>query len=121
MREGEWLVGYGMASMAYDAKSSPATARVVLSADGHLLIQSATCDQGTGSYTVMRQIAAETVGVPYETVRFELGDTNLPFAPISAGSMTAASVGSAVQAVCQSLRAKILEAARQNRDSSFYQ
>lgn len=120
MRDGEWLIGYGMASMAYDARSSPATARAVLSADGQVLVQSATCDQGTGSYTIMRQIASDALGLPYEKVRFDLGDTNLPFAPISAGSMTAASVGSAVQAACQSLRRKILEAARNNRESQFY-
>ncbi|HTK05940.1 MAG TPA: xanthine dehydrogenase family protein molybdopterin-binding subunit [Ktedonobacteraceae bacterium] len=108
MREGDELVGWGMASAAYDAKAAPAHALVRLSADGDVLVQSATCDQGTGSYTIMRQIAAETLGVPFERVHFELGDTQLPLAPISAGSMTTASVGSAISTTANALRLKIL-------------
>jgi xanthine dehydrogenase YagR molybdenum-binding subunit len=108
MREGDELVGWGMATAAYDAKAAPAHALVRLSADGEVLVQSATCDQGTGSYTIMRQIAAETLGVPFERVRFELGDTQLPFAPISAGSMTTASVGSAIYTTARALRLKLL-------------
>ena len=57
------------------------------------IVQSGTQDLGTGTYTIMTQVAAETLGVPVEHVRFELGDTTLPQAPVSGGSMTAASVG----------------------------
>jgi xanthine dehydrogenase YagR molybdenum-binding subunit len=109
MRDGDELVGWGMATAAYDAKSAPVAVYACLSVNGDLLVQSATCDQGTGSYTIMRQIAAETLGIAVERVRFELGDTQMPRAPISAGSMTTASVGSAVYAVTKSLRHRILE------------
>ena len=118
--DGEMLVGWGMASMAYDAKSSPATAHAQIGADGFLRVQSATCDQGTGSYTIMRQIAADALGVPVERTQFELGDTRLPRAPLSAGSMTTASVGSAVQAACQALRRKLVDLARANPDSPLH-
>jgi xanthine dehydrogenase YagR molybdenum-binding subunit len=58
---------------------------------------------------VMAQLAAETLGVPFERVRFEYGDTTLPQAPISAGSMTAASVGSAVFGACNALKQKLAD------------
>lgn len=121
MRDGEHLVGMGMASMAYDAKSAPASARAVISADGGLLVQSATCEQGTGSYTVFSQVAAEESGVSVERIRFELGDTFLPEAPISAGSQTVASVGAAVQEATRSLRRKLLALASADSSSPIYE
>ncbi len=120
MRDGEYLVGMGMASMAYDAKSAPATARARISADGRVLVQSATCDQGTGSYTVMSQIASDALGVPVEKIRFELGDTFMPEAPISAGSQTVASVGAAVEQATQSLKRKVLALALSDPSSLLY-
>lgn len=105
------LIGWGMATQAYDAKAAPTTARVTLYADGHAVAQSATCDQGTGSYTTMAQIAADALGLSYDQVAFELGDTILPQAPISAGSMTTASVGSAVSTVAGDLRSKAVSLA----------
>ena len=114
------LIGWGMATMMYDAKSSPASASARLSPDGHVLIQSATCDQGTGSYTVMPQIAADALGVPAASVQMLLGDTRLPKAPISAGSRTAASVGSAVRAAAVSLRHKALTFAFSDPDSPLF-
>jgi xanthine dehydrogenase YagR molybdenum-binding subunit len=121
MREGDELVGWGMASAAYDAKAGLTSALVRLSADGSVIAQSATCDQGTGSYTIMRQIAADTLGVSVEQVRFELGDTQLPFAPVSAGSMTTASVGSAVYATASALRLKILKIASTDPASPLFE
>lgn len=120
MSDGDYLVGYGMATMVYDAKSTLASACVQISADGHILVQSATCDQGTGSYTVMSQLAADALNVPLEAIRFELGDTLMPQAPISAGSQTMASVGAAVQAACSSLRHKLLALACIHASSPLY-
>src|SRR5205085_4551551 len=120
MRDGEHLIGMGMAGMAYDAKSAPASARARMAADGSVLVQSSTCDQGTGSYTVMSQIASDALGVPVEKIRFELGDTFLPEAPISAGSQTVASVGAAVQEATQSLRRKLLAMAFADSSSPLY-
>src|SRR5438067_793286 len=120
MRDGEHLIGMGMASMAYDAKSAPASARARMAADGSVLVQSSTCDQGTGSYTVMSQIASDALGVPVEKIRFELGDTFLPEAPISAGSQTVASVGAAVQEAAASLKRKLLALALTDESSPLH-
>jgi xanthine dehydrogenase YagR molybdenum-binding subunit len=107
LRDGDWLVGMGMATAVYPAKQSPSSARATLKRDGTLLVQAGTQDIGTGTYTIMTQIAAETLGLPIERVRFELGDTALPEAPLSAGSRTAASAGSAVRRACLALRDKL--------------
>ncbi len=107
-RDGTALIGMGMAGMMYDAKSSPTQVSATLDSSGMLTVQTSTCDQGTGSYTIFPQIAAQTLGVPLEFVRFELGDTDQPQAPISAGSQTAASVGTATQSVCMTLRHNLL-------------
>ena len=103
LRRGHELVGWGMATATYPANQMAASARAILHADGHAVVQSATHDLGTGTYTVMTQIAADALGLPVEAVRFELGDTHYPDAPLSAGSMTAASVGCAVEAACRTL------------------
>lgn len=121
MRDGDELIGFGMATMAYDARFSPASARACLDSQGNLLVQSATADQGTGSYTAMSQIAAETMAMPLAKVRFELGDTELPEAPISAGSRTTASVGTAVLQATAQLRQKLLELAISQPNSVLYQ
>src|SRR4029079_13012478 len=75
---------------------------------GNVLVQSGTQDLGTGTYTIMTQIAAQSLGVAPERVLFELGDTDLPQAPVSGGSMTAASVGPAVQNACIALRDQLI-------------
>ncbi|MBX3158082.1 MAG: xanthine dehydrogenase family protein molybdopterin-binding subunit [Deltaproteobacteria bacterium] len=107
LRDGGKLVGWGMASVTYPAKQRPAAATARMLADGTLVVQSGTQDIGTGTYTIMSQIAADALDVPLERVRFELGDTALPEAPLSAGSMTAASVGVAVAGACAKLRAEL--------------
>jgi xanthine dehydrogenase YagR molybdenum-binding subunit len=107
MRDGRWLVGWGVATATYPGHRQAAEAVARRLADGTFLVQSGSQDLGTGTYTIMTQVAAETLGVPVERVRFELGDTAMPKAPVSGGSMTAASVGPAVQAACAALRAKI--------------
>ena len=73
MREGRWLIGWGMATATYPAHRMPASALASLR-DGSAIVQSGTQDLGTGTYTVMTQIAAETLGVPAESVHFELGE-----------------------------------------------
>jgi xanthine dehydrogenase YagR molybdenum-binding subunit len=112
MHEGRWRIGMGMASATRPAKRLPCAARVRLEADGRAVVQSSTADIGTGTYTVMAQIAADALGYPASQVRFELGDTDLPEAPISAGSMTVESVGSAVNDACTRARRQLIELAR---------
>ena len=108
MRDGRYLIGWGLATATYPAHAQPASANATLLPDGSALVQSGTQDLGTGSYTIMTQIAAETLGLPIDKVRFELGDTSLPPAPVSGGSMTCASVGPAVLSACNALREKVV-------------
>jgi xanthine dehydrogenase YagR molybdenum-binding subunit len=112
MRNGAALVGWGMATGMWEAKQIPAAARALLTADCRLTVASATADIGTGTYTIMTQIAAELLGLPLESVTFKLGDSSLPKAPVEGGSFTAATVGSAVHAVCHKLRARLFKLAR---------
>jgi xanthine dehydrogenase YagR molybdenum-binding subunit len=108
MRDGHELVGYGMATATYPANQWAAGARATYKpADGTYVVQAGTQDLGTGTYTVMTQIAADALGVPVERVRFELGDTSFPEAPVSGGSTTASTVGPAVKDACTMLRAKL--------------
>jgi xanthine dehydrogenase YagR molybdenum-binding subunit len=107
MRDGNVLIGWGMATSTYPTHRLPASAYVRLGADNSALVRVGTQDLGTGTYTVMSQIAADALGVPVERVRFELGDSAFPHAPVSGGSMTVASVGPAVKAACEAARAKL--------------
>jgi xanthine dehydrogenase YagR molybdenum-binding subunit len=98
-----------MASAVYPSHRSPASVRAVMKSDGTVIVSSGSHEMGMGTATVMAQLAAETLGVPFERVRFEYGDTTLPQAPISAGSMTVSSVGSAVFGACNALKQKLAE------------
>jgi len=95
-REGDELIGWGVASATYPAMRSPSAARVTLAADGSIEVASATHDLGTGQYTILAQIAAEVLGAEPAAVRVLIGDSSLPPAPVAGGSMSAASVGPAV-------------------------
>jgi xanthine dehydrogenase YagR molybdenum-binding subunit len=118
VREGRELVGWGMATATYPAQRMAAKAAATLFPDGIAVVQSGSQDIGTGTYTVMTQIAAESIGIPVGKVRFELGDTALPEAPVSGGSMTSASVGPAVQAACLALRDKLVAHAAADQRST---
>ncbi len=119
MKEGDQLIGWGMATGAWDSQQLPAKVVATLSVDGKLTVGSATADIGTGTYTIMTQIAADVLGLPLENVTFKLGDTALPLAPIQGGSYTAASVGSAVLQTCQKLAQKLFKLAQKGKDSPF--
>ena len=120
LRDGNWLVGLGCASATRPAKRSPCAARVRVTADGRALVSSSTAELGTGTYTVMAQVAADALGLPVDRVRFELGDTRLPEAPISAGSMTMESVGSAIDDACTKARAQLVALATGDPDSPLH-
>jgi xanthine dehydrogenase YagR molybdenum-binding subunit len=109
MREGRDLLGWGMATAVYPAERSAAKAAATLFANGTALVRSAASDMGPGTYTAMTQVAADALGLPLERLRFELGDTQMPEAPVHGGSITMASVGNAVRAACEALKAKLRE------------
>ncbi len=111
MRDGNTLIGWGMATSTYPTHRMPASTRVRLGANGTALVQAGTQDLGTGTYTVMSQIAADTLGMDVHRVQFELGDSTFPHAPVSGGSMTVSSVGPAVLAACQAAREKLFDLA----------
>jgi xanthine dehydrogenase YagR molybdenum-binding subunit len=108
MRDGRLLIGWGMATATYPTNFAPASARARLLPDGTAEVSSASSDIGTGTWTSMTQVAAEALGLPIERVTFMLGDTRLPKTPPEGGSMTMASVGSAVQAACRKAREEAL-------------
>jgi xanthine dehydrogenase YagR molybdenum-binding subunit len=112
MRQDRQLVGWGMAGGVWEAMQMKASAKASVDATGKLTVSSATTDIGTGTYTVMTQIAAEAAGVTPQDVTFVLGDSSLPTAPLQGGSFTVSSVGTAVQQACRALRAKLLDAVR---------
>lgn len=119
MKAGNELIGWGMATGTWDALQMLARAGAVLHADGRLVVSSAASDIGTGTYTVMSQIAAAAMGLPLEQVTFRLGDSTLPFAPVEGGSSHVATVGSAVEGVCEKLQKKLWKLARAMPDSPF--
>lgn len=110
-KDGKWLVGYGVASATYPANYQPASASAQMMADGSVLIRCGTQDLGTGSYTILTQIAADVLGVQPDRVRTEIGDSSLPMAPGSGGSTSAASAGSGVYVAALALRSKLISMA----------
>jgi len=107
MREGEWLIGMGVASAARGNILSEAKARVTLHTDATVTVETDMTDIGTGTYTILAQIAGEMLGLPLDRVTVRLGDTDLPAGAGSGGSWGAGSVGSAVFLACQNLRESI--------------
>jgi xanthine dehydrogenase YagR molybdenum-binding subunit len=101
------LVGWGMATAFYPGKRQPSSAKIRITADGRALVQAATQELGTGSYTIFTQVAADALGLPVERITFELGDTDLPEAPFSAGSCSAASVSEAIVQAAAAVKAKL--------------
>ncbi|SAK52652.1 aldehyde oxidase and xanthine dehydrogenase [Caballeronia arationis] len=108
MRDGHTLIGMGVATATYPANRSEASAIARILPDGTAMVASGTQDLGTGTYTVMTQVAADTLGFAPENVRFALGDSSLPKAPVSGGSQSAASVSPAVQAAAMQARDQLI-------------
>ena len=119
MRDGRWLVGYGVASGIWGGFQSAAGVKITLKNDGTASVVSATSDIGPGTYTVMTQIAAEFLGLPPEKIKFELGDTKFPKAPAQGGSATTASVGTAIHDASQNIKNKLFEMENADVNSPF--
>jgi len=110
-RDGNFLVGLGMAAAARGNLLQPSKAKVRLNKDGKLNVRTAMTDIGTGTYTILTQIAGEMLGLAAKNVEVEIGDTNFPEAAGSGGSWGASSAGSSVFYACQALRTKLAAAA----------
>jgi xanthine dehydrogenase YagR molybdenum-binding subunit len=111
IRDGRWLVGMGMAAATRGNPLLRSSANVRLHPDGIATVRMAMTDIGTGTYTILAQIAAEMLGLPIEHVRVELGDTDFPQAAGSGGSWGAGSSGSALFEACSALREKLARTA----------
>jgi xanthine dehydrogenase YagR molybdenum-binding subunit len=119
-RDGKYLVGYGMASASYPVHSSQGNARVRLYADGHAVVQAGATDLGTGTYTIITQVAADSLGLDPKNVRCELGDTTLPTTQWSGGSTAAGRVSSSVYLAAQEVWQKLIKLAVADKKSPLY-
>ncbi len=120
MRFGDKLVGYGMATSVYPTRRSESKATATLRRDGTLYVEAGTQDIGTGTYTIMTQVAAGSFGLSPDRVTFKLGDTVLPQTPVSGGSQTAASTGSAVYLATEALKEKLIQIAVSDSHSPVF-
>ena len=120
MRDGDLLVGWGMATKTYPAHKMAAAAKVILRADGSATVQCATHDLGTGAYTAFTQISSEQFGIPFEKVTFELGKSDFPFGPVAGGSNSTATVGTALHEVAGMLHNALAQMAVKNAKSPLY-
>jgi xanthine dehydrogenase YagR molybdenum-binding subunit len=108
-RDGRWMVGMGMASAYRGAPATKSAARVRLDHEGVVTVQTDMTDIGTGSYTIIAQTAAETLGVPLHQVVVLLGDSNFPVSSGSGGQWGAASSTAGVYAACMKLREAVAQ------------
>jgi xanthine dehydrogenase YagR molybdenum-binding subunit len=119
MRDGDWLIGWGCATSCYPTHVAPAAARVRITPDGQVLVQSAAHEIGTGILTIMAITAADRLGVKLDDVAVEAGDSRLPPAPVAGGSNSSASICNAIGAACEQIRSRVALAAVQANDGVF--
>ncbi len=119
MRDGTDLVGWGMATGVWEALQVPIAVRIVLTANGHAEVACATSDIGTGTYTIMTQVAADMLGLPLDNVTVKLGNSTLPQSPVEGGSWIAASVSNGIVTTSDAIREELLRLAKQMPNSPF--
>jgi len=117
MRNGNDLVGWGMAGGIWEAMMSKGEAKVRLSADGNVTVSAAASDIGTGTYTILGQLAAEVFDCPIDAVTVDIGRSDLPKTGVEGGSWTAATTGSAVQAAAKAVVKTLLDNAKSMENS----
>jgi len=112
MRDGSDLIGWGMATGVWDAWQAPIAVRIGLTANGHAEVACATSDIGTGTYTIMAQVAADMLGLPLDNVSIKIGDSSLPQSPVEGGSWIAASVSNGIATTAAAVRNDLLRLAK---------
>ena len=117
VRDGNWLIGLGVASAIRGDVLMSATARARLESDGRLTVELAMTDIGTGTYTILTQIAAETMEMPVDRVTVRMGDTRFPPTAGSGGSFGSGTSGAAVLAACRNLKAALASGVREAEGS----
>src|SRR5580704_10544157 len=113
MRDGTDLVGWGMATGVWEALQAPITVRIALTANGHAEVACATSDIGTGTYTIMAQVAADKLGLPLENISIKLGDSSLPQSPVEGGSWIAVSVSNGIATTAAAISDELLRLGKQ--------
>src|SRR5258705_2038356 len=119
MRDGSELVGWGMATGVWEALQMEMSASIALTANGHAEIACAPSDIGTGTYTIMAQVAADMLGLPIDNISIKLGDSSLRQSPVEGVSWIAASVSNAIATTAGAIREELLRLARQMPNSSL--
>ncbi len=107
IKDGEWLIGYGMGTGSFGAFRGSASVKAILHPDGRLILQSSVNDMGPGTATMMTTIASESLGLPPKKITVQMGSTGLPPGPTQGGSMVTSTVGSAVYEVSNALKEQI--------------
>jgi xanthine dehydrogenase YagR molybdenum-binding subunit len=120
VRDGNWLVGIGVAAATRQNPLQSSSANVRIGPDGVAVVKMAMTDIGTGTYTILTQIASQMLGLPPARISMLLGDTDFPQASGSGGSFGAGSSGSALFDACTNLRAKLAQAAGMNPDTAEF-
>ncbi|GAB3496882.1 xanthine dehydrogenase family protein molybdopterin-binding subunit [Spirosoma knui] len=120
MRDGNHLIGMGMATTTYPMNRGDASATVRLLPDGKVQVETGTQDIGTGTYTIVNQIAAEVLGLSPDLVTLSAGDSRFPEASVSGGSRSTASTGSAVTQAAREVLNKAREMAFKDKKSPLY-
>jgi xanthine dehydrogenase YagR molybdenum-binding subunit len=107
LKDGDWLIGYGMGTGSFGAFRGAASVKGRLQPDGRLLLQCSVNDMGPGTATMMTAIASDALGLPVGKISIQMGSTGLPPGPTQGGSTVTSTVGSAVVEVCQALKEQI--------------
>jgi xanthine dehydrogenase YagR molybdenum-binding subunit len=120
IKDGDYYVGYGMATSSYPVQVFPTSAKIELSANGKAKVRSASQDIGTGAYTIMPQLASDALGIAFEDVDFDLGDSNYPPGGVSGGSSTTGSLGWAISDASKKIFEQLKEIAIKDEKSALY-
>ncbi|MEP7071863.1 MAG: xanthine dehydrogenase family protein molybdopterin-binding subunit [Verrucomicrobiota bacterium] len=121
MKDGDLLVGWGMATKTYPAHKMVAAGKIIYKTDGTATVQCATHDLGTGAYTAFTEISAEQFGIPFEKITFELGKSDYPFGPVAGGSNSTATVGTALHELAGLFHKSLAELAIKDAKSPLFQ
>src|SRR5260370_3276385 len=108
MREGSELIGWGRARGVWKALQMAITVRMALSANGHVEVSCGCSGIGTGTHTIMAQVAADMLGLPLDSITIKLGDSSLPQSPVEGGSWMAASVANGIATTAEAVRKELL-------------
>ena len=119
MRDGRYLIGQGVAAAIYTHWRWPGKARVTINGGGSALVEAAAHDIGTGTYTVMAQVAADVLGLAPDKVTVRLGDTRLPESHPAIGSATVSNATAAVMLAARAAREKAIALTLTDRDAAF--